>query len=145
MTEFREHTSVLLKECVDAIIEAPSKSIYAADLTFGRGGHSFAIAKKDPNLKIYCTDQDPEAFSHGLKLIEENGFNDRIQLTKMNFSKFPDWFKENHADKKFKGILLDLGVSSHQFDADYRGFSFRLDGPLDMRMDCADDSIPTAH
>jgi 16S rRNA (cytosine1402-N4)-methyltransferase len=62
----------------------------------------------------------------------------------MNFREFPDWCEKNHMHGKFAGILMDLGVSSHQFDKMERGFSFRADAPLDMRMNYGDPTIPTA-
>jgi 16S rRNA (cytosine1402-N4)-methyltransferase len=62
----------------------------------------------------------------------------------MNFSDFPDWCEKHQMHGKFAGILMDLGVSSHQFDKMERGFSFRADAPLDMRMNYTDPGIPSA-
>jgi 16S rRNA (cytosine1402-N4)-methyltransferase len=62
----------------------------------------------------------------------------------MNFVKFPEWCAQNQMQGKFAGILMDLGVSSHQFDKMERGFSFRADAPLDMRMNYGDSDTPTA-
>jgi 16S rRNA (cytosine1402-N4)-methyltransferase len=100
----------------------------------GEEGHTLGIAKEIPNAHIISFDQDPDAFQNGLNLISENKLGDRIQLIKNNFENFRTWWEDN-LKTPMNGILLDLGVSSHHFDNFERGFSFREDAKLDMRMD----------
>jgi len=119
------HTPVLLKESIDGLRIRPG-GIYV-DATFGGGGHSKMILEQ---LKgkghLYGFDQDEDA--------EKNSFSDpQFTFVRSNFrylSNFMDW----HGVKEIDGLLADLGVSSHHFDNEGRGFSFRLDGNLDMRM-----------
>lgn len=146
MTEYLSHYSVMLKECLEAL-ELGSKasgSLNFADLTFGAGGHTFAISDRIPGSTVYSTDQDPDALKNGRENIERRGKAGSIHLLAMNFQEFPDWCEKNNMHGKLGGILMDLGVSSHQFDKMERGFSFRADAPLDMRMNYGDNDIPTA-
>src|SRR5690606_9760953 len=92
---------------------------------------------------LIAFDRDPEAVANGRALLERNGWADRAKLVHANFDQLYTWFKANNPGL-FNGVLADLGVSSHQFDAGDRGFSFRADAPLDMRMDTSDSSIETA-
>ena len=96
------------------------------DGTFGGGGHTETLLEQNPELKIIGLDIDPEA-KHRAEILKEKYFN-RFKFVGINFSEL-DTLQE-----KFSGILLDLGVSSFQLDDRNRGFSFRQDGPLDMRM-----------
>lgn len=141
------HYSVLYRECLDAFIsvsrDKKSKTIFA-DMTFGGGGHSLGIAKEIEDSNVYSVDQDPDALENGFKIIKEQGFDGRVFLNPMNYESFPSWVKENHPELKFDGILMDLGVSSHHFDQFDRGFSFREDAYLDMRMNFGDENTPTA-
>ena len=120
------HAPVLLHDCVDAL-RIREGGIYV-DVTFGGGGHSRAILEKlDPSGSLVAFDRDKDAWKNAPK-------DARFTLVKADFR----WLK-NHLRflKKLPidGLLADLGVSSHQFDTGSRGFSFRFDGPLDMRMD----------
>jgi len=120
------HAPVLLHDCVDAL-RIREGGIYV-DVTFGGGGHSKAILEKlDPSGSLVAFDRDRDAWKNAPK-------DDRFTLVRADFR----WLK-NHLRflKKLPidGLLADLGVSSHQFDTGDRGFSFRFDGPLDMRMD----------
>ncbi|MBT8231183.1 MAG: 16S rRNA (cytosine(1402)-N(4))-methyltransferase RsmH [Saprospiraceae bacterium] len=131
MSEY--HEPVLLKESIDRLI-TNTKGTYV-DVTFGGGGHSKEILNRlDSEGKLIVFDQDNEA--------QENLINDeRIFFIDSNFRhiyRFWKWLNIDLVD----GILADLGVSSHQFDVDYRGFSYRFDAPLDMRMN--EDSSLTA-
>lgn len=144
------HYSVLKKECIDSLTEKAStidKSYYA-DLTFGGGGHSFEFLYKNPLFNVRSTDQDPDALKNGNKRIVNEGMNERLQLINTNFLHFPEMIREHSPEVflagGFQGILLDLGVSSHHFDEATRGFSFRFDGPLDMRMNHESDEFMTA-
>jgi 16S rRNA (cytosine1402-N4)-methyltransferase len=124
------HYSVLKKECIEHLTEnAPPDSLFA-DLTFGAGGHSFGLLEL--GHRVIGFDQDPEAVEAGREKIKNSSFGERIELIHSNFFLFD---QKVSPDLKFQGILMDLGVSSHQFDHGDRGFSFRKDAPLDMRMD----------
>jgi 16S rRNA (cytosine1402-N4)-methyltransferase len=105
-----------------------------ADLTFGAGGHSFSFLDAFPKARVVAFDQDSDAVSEGEKQIKTRGFESRIELMHTNFENFKQTVSQR-GSSKFAGIVMDLGVSSHHFDCDERGFSFRGDGPLDMRMD----------
>ena len=125
------HTPVLLDESVSALI-THTQGIYA-DATFGGGGHTAAILSRlHANGKVIAFDRDMDA-------IEASPIRDsRLTLIHNNFR-----FIENYARQlgvQFDGVLADLGVSSHQFDTPERGFSFRFDAPLDMRMNTAASS-----
>ena len=129
------HAPVLLHDCVDALKIRPG-GIYV-DVTFGGGGHSRAILEKlDDSGSLVAFDRDKDAWSNvpSLDPSQEGKVDGRFTLVKADFR----WLK-NHLRflKKLPidGLLADLGVSSHQFDTGARGFSFRFDGPLDMRMD----------
>lgn len=146
MSEYLAHYSVMLKECLEAL-ELGSKASGShtfADLTFGAGGHTFAISDQLIDSTVYSTDQDPDALKNGHENIKIKGKEGKVHLLAMNFQEFPEWCEKNQMHGRFAGILMDLGVSSHQFDKMERGFSFRADAPLDMRMNYGDNSIPTA-
>ncbi|HSH52693.1 MAG TPA: 16S rRNA (cytosine(1402)-N(4))-methyltransferase RsmH, partial [Bacteroidales bacterium] len=118
------HTPVLLKECIDGLQIRP-QGIYV-DVTFGGGGHSREILKNLNGGKLVAFDQDDDA----LQNVIEDG---RIIFVNHNF-RFLKNFLKYHGFKTVDGLLADLGVSSHHFDQPERGFSFRYDGALDMRM-----------
>lgn len=146
MSEYLSHYSVMIKECLEAMetgSKASGTNIFA-DLTFGAGGHTFALSDRFPGSTVWATDQDPDALANGEESIKRRGKEGSIHLLPMNFSEFPEWCGGHHMEGKFSGILMDLGVSSHQFDKMERGFSFRADAPLDMRMNYSDSRIPTA-
>lgn len=139
------HISVLLEECLQGLgvgAEGIAEPLFA-DLTFGAGGHSSALLERFPHCRLIAFDQDPQAIKNGQALIESRGWGNRAKLVHANFETFPQWFAENNPGM-FNGILADLGVSSHQFDEKDRGFSFRADAPLDMRMNTSDLDAPTA-
>ena len=119
------HTTVLLQEAVDALVHDPQGSYL--DATFGRGGHSRAIlARLGPNARLCAFDQDPQAVQSAQDLLPDP----RFSIRHVPFSSLRDW-----PAASLSGVLLDIGVSSPQIDQAERGFSFRHDGPLDMRMD----------
>jgi 16S rRNA (cytosine1402-N4)-methyltransferase len=144
------HYSVLKKECIDGLTENANLNeiSYFADLTFGGGGHSFEFLYKHENFQVRSTDQDPDALKNGEARIESEVMSKRIKLFDTNFVRFPIVAAEECQDVLeaggFQGILLDLGVSSHHFDKAGRGFSFRFEGPLDMRMNYTSDAFVTA-
>ncbi|ATZ20058.1 16S rRNA (cytosine(1402)-N(4))-methyltransferase RsmH [Mesoplasma lactucae] len=130
-----EHISVLLQESIDNLNINPD-GIYV-DCTLGRGGHSSEILKRlsDKGLLI-SIDRDDEAIEKSQKRLSE--IKPNFKIIKGNF----DNLKALLAIEgifEVDGILYDLGVSSPQFDEDNRGFSYRFDGPLDMRMDQSQD------
>lgn len=119
------HTPVLLDESVSALVL--SKAGIYADVTFGGGGHSREILKRlDSKGRLIAMDRDTDAL--------KNAPDDkRLVLVHNNF-RFLRNYVRYHGFEKLDGILADLGVSSHQFDTEQRGFSFRFDSLLDMRM-----------
>lgn len=134
-TEFK-HTSVLLEESIEALTIDPA-GIYV-DGTAGGGGHSFEIARRLSTGKLIAVDRDPDAIEAVKNRLAP--FSDRVIVVKSNFSRLSQILSELGVSA-VNGILLDLGVSSHQFDVPERGFSFHYDAPLDMRMS---QSGPTA-
>ncbi len=125
------HVSVLLHEAVDALNIRPD-GVYL-DGTAGGGGHSFEIAGRlGENGRLIAVDRDEEAVEAATKRLEP--FRDRVTVVRENYGNF-DRVLDGLGIGKVDGILLDLGVSSHQFDDPERGFSYRFDAPLDMRMD----------
>jgi 16S rRNA (cytosine1402-N4)-methyltransferase len=148
---YTQHYSVLKKECIDFLTEAvsPNEIAYFADLTFGGGGHSFELLYTNPHFQVRSTDQDPDALKNGEARIKAEGMQERIKLFNTNFMHFQEIAREKCPEVfenagGFQGILLDLGVSSHHFDEAGRGFSFRFEGPLDMRMNYESDDFLTA-
>ncbi len=130
MMEF-SHKSVLLNETIELLNIRPD-GVYL-DGTLGGGGHSFEILKRLTGTgRLIGIDQDGEAIQAAGKRLSVYG--DKAMIFRKNFRDFREAMEEagiEHLD----GILLDLGVSSHQFDDAERGFSYRTDAPLDMRMD----------
>lgn len=123
------HVPVLLKESIDALEVFPGGTY--VDVTFGGGGHSKEILSR---LKgkghLYSFDQDADAESNiGLGTLDKECFT----FVRSNFRYLKNWMRY-YGVEKIDGILADLGVSSHHFDDEERGFSFRFDAPLDMRM-----------
>ena len=124
------HKSVLLDEAVEALAIRPD-GIYV-DGTAGGGGHSFAIASRLTSGKLIAIDQDEAAIKAAGERLAPLG--DRACIVRNNFSNLASVLDELEIPE-IDGLLLDLGVSSHQFDEAERGFSYRSDAPLDMRMD----------
>lgn len=117
------HIPAMLSECIDTLA-VHAKGIYT-DLTFGGGGHSRAILKAGAG-HLYSFDQDLDAL--------QNAIDDkRWTFVHSNFRYLRNWM-DYYGEPGVDGILADLGVSFHHFDTAERGFSFRFDGPLDMRM-----------
>lgn len=123
------HISVLLNECIDNLNITPD-GIYV-DGTMGGGGHSLEIAKRLTTGRLICIDQDPNAHeAAGTRLAE---YKDRITFVRDNFGNIAN-ILDSLGIEKIDGMLLDIGVSSHQLDEAERGFSYQQDAPLDMRM-----------
>jgi len=118
----------MLPEVLEALQPRAGK-VYA-DGTVGGGGHSEAILRASaPDGFLYGCDQDEDALQAASERL--SGYPGRFELRRMNFREMDKWLGSDRCD----GVLLDLGVSSHQLDRAERGFSFMQDGPLDMRMD----------
>lgn len=125
MSETVYHIPALLNECIDGLSIKPN-GIYV-DVTFGGGGHSRAIMENlDKNGHLYGFDQDQDAIANAID-------DKRFTFVYSNFAYISN-FLRYHKVKQVDGILADLGVSFHHFDESDRGFSFRFDGTLDMRM-----------
>lgn len=125
MAEFK-HYSVMLNEAVDGLNVKPN-GVYV-DGTAGGGGHSFEIASRLENGKLYCVDQDSDAMEAAKKRLA--AFEGKVEFIKDNFENLKFFLSGQLID----GMLLDLGVSSFQLDTPERGFSYMHDAPLDMRM-----------
>jgi len=127
------HIPVLLNESIDGLNIQPG-GIYV-DVTMGGGGHSHEILKRlDANAHLYSFDQDADAEAnlkqnHGDDLLND----ERFTFVRSNFRYLKNWM-HYHGVEQIDGLLADLGVSSHHFDDESRGFSFRFESPLDMRM-----------
>ena len=125
MTTETYHIPVLLHESIDGLNIKPN-GLYV-DVTFGGGGHSREILRRlGPGGHLYSFDQDEDAMHNALS-------DERFTFVRSNFRYISNWmryYEVEHID----GLLADLGVSSHHFDDAERGFSFRFDAPLDMRM-----------
>lgn len=124
------HESVMLKETIRDLNLKPGGTY--VDMTFGRGGHTKQMMKKLTSGTIIGLDLDDEAIKEGRKLVVKEGIT--FHLVKANFKDVISVL-ESLEIQKVDGILLDLGVSSPQFDTPERGFSYRFDSKLDMRMD----------
>lgn len=129
------HKSVLLDETISALNIKPD-GIYV-DGTLGGGGHSFEICKQlGENGRLIGIDQDEAAIIAGSERLKD--FKDKVTIVRSNYSDMKNVL-HNLGLKKVDGIILDLGVSSYQLDTPERGFSYRENAPLDMRMDKRSD------
>jgi 16S rRNA (cytosine1402-N4)-methyltransferase len=127
--EPRPHIPVLLAEAMEALAIRPGGSY--VDATFGGGSYSRAILASDATIRLLALDRDPEAVRAGAALVREA--QGRLTLVEGRFGDIAGIAAEN-GFAKVDGVVLDIGVSSMQLDRAERGFSFRHDGPLDMRM-----------
>lgn len=124
-----EHNPVLVVEVVEAL--SPKADAVYLDATFGRGGYSRAILDAAP-CEVIAIDRDPDAIAAGQSLCQE--YDDRLTLLEGRFSQIRSLLASINVPY-VDGIVFDFGVSSPQLDDAERGFSFRFDGPLDMRME----------
>jgi 16S rRNA (cytosine1402-N4)-methyltransferase len=123
------HVPVMLAEVLEAL--APRDGAHYIDGTFGGGGYASAILEA-ADCRVLGIDRDPDAIARGQALVER--FGGRLTLVQGEFSRMEEFTQATD------GVVLDLGVSSFQFDQPARGFSFREDGPLDMRMSLSGES-----
>ncbi len=132
MNNFLEHVPVLLDEILENLKKFKITNGIIVDATFGLGGYSNAILE-NTNCDVYGFDRDPEVIKYANKLSER--YKSRFTFFQQKFSDIDEILsKQNHSKKKIKGMIFDLGVSNLQLTKKNRGFSFKLDGPLDMRM-----------
>jgi 16S rRNA (cytosine1402-N4)-methyltransferase len=121
----RGHVPVLLRETLELL--APRAGVKVLDGTFGGGGHTRALLSAADDLQLVAIDRDPDAVERAKEVEAEYG--DRFRFHQMNFGDLGDL-----EEIGFDGILFDFGLSSFQLDQTERGFSFRFDAPVDMRM-----------
>ena len=128
MSLVSQHQTVLLREAVEALEIKPSGTY--VDGTFGRGGHSRAILEQlGPHGRLLALDRDPQAVAVAREINDQ-----RLTMLHHSFGELAEALQQAGIDA-VDGVLLDIGVSSPQLDEGGRGFSFRFDAPLDMRMD----------
>lgn len=136
------HTPVMLAECLDALNLAPGRCV--VDGTLGGGGHSRAIAERiAPGGVLIALDQDGEAIAEATRTLADVPEAVDVRLRQTNFAEIAAAVATEGIGG-VDGVLLDLGVSSHQLDTAGRGFAFRYVGALDMRMDQSDAETRTA-
>lgn len=132
------HAPVMVRECMELL--RPERGGTYLDGTLGGGGHAEALLERGAQAVLYGVDRDPDALAEaGTRLAR---FGDRFRPVRSNFADALD--TAGIADGTLDGVLLDLGISSHQIDVDARGFTFRPGAPLDMRMAQATGDEPTA-
>ena len=124
-----KHKSVLLNEAIESL-NIKEDGLYV-DCTLGGGGHSEEILKRLTTGHLYCFDQDDHAIEAATTRLQD--ISDHFTIINSNFVNIKTKLHELGVEK-VDGVLYDLGVSSPQFDEESRGFSYRFDGPLDMRM-----------
>ncbi|CAK29161.1 S-adenosyl-methyltransferase MraW [Synechococcus sp. RCC307] len=134
MSSSFHHQPVLPQQVLEALAELPDEGVLL-DATVGGGGHSSLLLDVHPGWQLIGLDQDPAARAAAAQQLER--FGERVQLVASNFAAYTP-------DQPVVAVLADLGVSSHQLDVPERGFSFRADGPLDMRMNTEGDGETAA-
>ena len=141
MEVYKPHATVLKEVAIRYLCANADagEECHFADLTFGCGGHSLEILSQSPFFRVVGVDQDPEAYGNAREMTADASLGGRLIVEKRNFRDFGEWISREYPDiferrGGFDGILMDLGVSSHQLDKGERGFSFSKNAPLDMRM-----------
>jgi len=124
------HVPVMAGEVVELFRPVPPGVV--VDATVGAGGHARALLESSDHLEVLGLDRDAEALAEAARTLER--FGERVVLRQARFDRIADTVRELGL-ARVSGVLFDLGVSSMQFDRAERGFSYRADGPLDMRMD----------
>ncbi len=128
------HVPVLGPESVGFFLDARGRvadpDALFLDGTVGGGGHALLLMERCPDCRLLAVDRDPEALAEARSRLD--GYRDRVRFLPARFDRAVEDFEVR--DRGLNGVLLDLGISSHQIDADVRGFTFRSGAPLDMRM-----------
>ncbi|MFM7607689.1 MAG: 16S rRNA (cytosine(1402)-N(4))-methyltransferase RsmH, partial [Alphaproteobacteria bacterium] len=124
------HVPVMLAEVLASL--APQEGATYLDATFGGGGYARAILEAAPGCTVFAIDRDPDAIARGAALAQR--FAGRLHLIEGRFGDMLSLLRDRGI-AALDGVVMDLGVSSFQLDQAERGFSFRADGPLDMRME----------
>jgi 16S rRNA (cytosine1402-N4)-methyltransferase len=135
MSQEHVHIPVMVAEVVELLggsVEADRTAGLIVDATLGAGGHSAQLLESLPGASVLGTDQDPQVLELARERLEP--FGDRARLARARISDLSTLLRKLRVEP-LAGLLMDLGVSSLQLDRAERGFSFQLDGPLDMRMD----------
>jgi 16S rRNA (cytosine1402-N4)-methyltransferase len=130
------HEPVLLSEVLE-YLEPNRPDGTLVDATVGLGGHSEALLERHPDVRLVAIDRDPQALERSQERLSR--FGDRVTFVRGRHESLIDILKQHQIDQ-VSGLLADLGVSSMQLDDAARGFSFRFEGPLDMRMGDAEKS-----
>jgi 16S rRNA (cytosine1402-N4)-methyltransferase len=134
MAQDSYHEPVLASEIVELFASLPTGVV--VDATLGGGGHAEALLSAAPQLRLLGIDRDPDARSEATRRLAP--FGSRVRVVASTFAELRDVLRDNESflqGDEVVGVLMDLGVSSHQLNESSRGFSFRGDAPLDMRMD----------
>lgn len=134
-----DHEPVMVREIVDVLGEVPT-GVYV-DATLGGGGHATALLERRDDMQLIGIDRDPVARAAAGERLAR--FGDRVTVAAGRFDRIAELVASCHPDAPVTGVLFDLGVSSPQFDDGDRGFSYRHDAPLDMRMN-PDDATTAA-
>jgi 16S rRNA (cytosine1402-N4)-methyltransferase len=132
------HAPVLVEEAMDLL--RPERGGVFLDGTLGGGGHAEALLERGPEARLIGVDRDPDALAEAAKRLAR--FGDRARLVRSTYAESLD--AAGVEERSLAGVLLDLGISSHQIDESGRGFTFRPGAPLDMRMGQATAGEPTA-
>lgn len=138
MTDLFEHDPVMVDEITALFDSVPAGTVI--DATLGGGGHSHALLSRRHDISILGIDQDADAIAAALERLSE--FADRVRTSRRRFDEIPEAMAD-HGITEVSGAIFDLGVSSPQLDRPERGFSYRYDGPVDMRMN--DEQQWSAH
>jgi 16S rRNA (cytosine1402-N4)-methyltransferase len=126
------HIPVMLERCVEALAPAAAAGAVFVDATLGLGGHSEALLRRCPDIRLIGLDRDPQALRRSTERLAP--FEDRIDLVHAVYDELPVVL-DRLGVRRIHGVLFDLGVSSLQLDERERGFAYAYDAPLDMRMD----------
>lgn len=136
------HRPVMLEETIDAWCAPHGQTSIYVDGTVGNGGHAAALLARVPTARLLGIDRDGTALERARAALEPYG--ERVALQQGSYAQLDAHLSAAGYPPQVDGILLDLGLGTHQLDAAERGFSFRFDGPLDMRFDQSDSTRPTA-
>lgn len=143
---YTEHLPIMVGEIIESIqqvLKDERRGLFV-DLTFGGGGHTFKVLESFPDIQGIAFDQDQEAIQNGLVNIRDKELNEKLSLICSNFNQSKNFLEKHEKFLQNDGIdfaLMDIGVSTHHFLDPKRGFSFREDGPLDMRMDPTNNKL----